>query len=232
LGTAGALPTPAAATRIAAPTISPDGHYVGYSFNASNIVGGVPAGVTEAYAYDTTTGATTLVSVGASGAGNGSSTPPVFSADHRYAVFQSDATNLVAGDTNGKSDVFVRDLVAGTTTRVSLGNDGSQANDSSTSPYISADGTRVMFTSLATNLVVGDTNGVADAFVRYLGTNETVRVSVGANSVQAGAGADPAAVVGGVGLSGDGKLALFTSGDALVAGDTNSKPDLWARTLG
>ena len=164
--------------------------------------------------------------------GNGTSTTPVFSADHRYAVFQSDATNLVAGDTNGKSDVFVRDLVAGTTTRISLGNDGSQANDSSTSPYISADGTRVLFTSLATNLVVGDTNGVADAFVRYLGTNETVRVSVGAGSAQAGAGADPAAIVGGVGLSGDGKTALFTSGDALVPTDTNAKVDLWARTLG
>lgn len=233
LGTAGALPAPAAPNRLAVPTLSPDGHYVGYSFNATNIVAGTPAGVTQAYAFDTTSLATTLVSVGAGGVpGNGNSTPPVFSADHRYAVFQSDASNLVVGDTNGKSDVFVRDLLTGTTTRVSLANDATQGNDSSTAPSISADGTRVLFTSLATNLVVGDTNGVADAFVRYLGTNETVRVSVGANSVQAGAGADPAALVGGVALSGDGRTAFFTSGDALGAADNNAKVDLWARTLG
>ena len=228
----GGLPAPAATTRIAAPTISADGHDVGYSMAATNIVAGVPAAITQAYAYSTTAATTTLISVGLGGVpGNGSSTPPVFSGDDRYAVFSSDATNLVAGDTNGKSDVFVRDLLTGTTTRVSLGNDGSQGNDSSTAPSISSDGTRVLFTSLATNLVVGDTNGVADAFVRYLGTNETVRVSVGANSVQA-PGANPAAVVGAAGLSADGKTALFTSGDALTATDANNAVDLWARTLG
>jgi Tol biopolymer transport system component len=231
--TDGSRPTPTSSTRVAAPTLSPDGHYVGYSSAATNIVAGAPAGVTQAYAFDTTSLATTLVSVGPGGvAGNGNSTPPVFSADHRYAVFQSDSTNLVPGDTNGKTDVFVRDLLTGTTTRDSLGNDGSQGNDASTAPSISADGTRVLFTSLATNLVVGDTNGVADAFVRYLGTNETVRVSVGAGSAQLGAGVDPASIVGGVGLSGDGKTVLFTSDDALSAADTFGKVDLFAHTLG
>ncbi|BEP11774.1 hypothetical protein acdb102_00850 [Acidothermaceae bacterium B102] len=231
--TDGGLPAPAAATRISAPTISPDGRYVGYTSAATNIVTGDTNGAVDAFVFDTTNNTTVRVSVGAGGVqANGASSAPSFSLDDRYAVFQSDASNLVAGDTNGKSDVFVRDLVAGTTTRVSVGNDGSQGNDSSTAPSISSDGTRVLFTSLATNLVVGDTNGVADAFVRYLGTNETVRVSVGANSVQAGPGPDPSVVVGGAALSGDGKTALFTSADALAAADTNGKPDLWARTLG
>ena len=228
----GSLPAPAAATRISAPTISADGRYVGYSSAATNIVTGDTNGVADSFVYDTTTGTTVRVSLGAAGAqANGVSSPASFSADDRYAVFQSDASNLVAGDTNGKSDVFVRDLLTGTTTRVSVGNDGSQGNDSSTAPTISGDGTRVLFTSLATNLVVGDTNGVADAFVRYLGTNETVRVSVGANSVEAPA-TDPAPVVGAATLSSDGKSALFTTTAPLVAADTNGKPDLWARTLG
>jgi Tol biopolymer transport system component len=226
-GTAGALPTPAATTRIPAPTISPDGRYIGYSSAATNIAGPDTNGTFDSYIYDTTNQTTTRVSVDSGGVqGNGASGVPSFSLDDRYAVFQSDASNLVAGDTNGKTDIFVRDLLTGTTTRVSLGNDGSQANDASTAPAISNDGTRVLFTSAATNLVVGDTNAANDTFVRYLATGETIRESVGANSVQATTGGT------GAGLSGDGKVVLFASADALVTGDPNGVSDLFARTLG
>src|SRR6188508_1225456 len=88
------------------------------------------------------------------------------SADGRFVAFQSDASNLVAGDTNGLSDVFVRDRQNGTTERVSVSSNGAQADSSSGHAAISADGRWVAFYSYATNLVAGDTNGYADVFVR------------------------------------------------------------------
>ena len=81
-------------------------------------------------------------------------------------AFTSYASNLIAGDTNGQGDVFVRDRKNGTTRRVSLSLDGAQGNNQSFQPFISADGRFVAFTSYASNLVAGDTNGVFDAFRR------------------------------------------------------------------
>ncbi|MDX6257475.1 MAG: hypothetical protein QOJ11_3809 [Frankiales bacterium] len=207
------------------PSISFDGRLIGYTSDAGNIVAGDTNGVNDALVYNQVAGTTTLVSLGQGGVlGNGASASPVFSKDDRYAAFQSDASNLVAGDTNGKTDIFVRDLVGGTTTRLSVADNGSQANDASTGPSISDDGTRVLFTSLATNLVVGDTNAASDAFVRRLATGETIRVSVGAGQVAGGSAAET--------ISGDGSLALFSSAVALFPGDTNGVADLFARTLG
>ena len=88
------------------------------------------------------------------------------SADGRYVVFSSSATNLVAGDTNGMDDVFLRDLQTGITRRISLNTNGTQGDGQSTVPSISADGRYITFYSSATNLVTGDTNGVYDVF-RY-----------------------------------------------------------------
>lgn len=213
------------------PSISADGRYIGYATDASNVVVNDSNGFSDGFVFDlttaTTTRTTTRVSLGQGGVqGNGASQVPVFSADGRYAAFQSDAANLVSGDTNAKADIFVRDLVGGTTTRVSVTDNGSQASDASTGPFLSADGTRVLFTSAATNLVVNDTNGVPDAFVRRLSTGETLRVSLGAGQLAAGSTAR--------GLSPNGLVALFTSPDATIggAGDTNGVDDLFARTLG
>ncbi|MDX6212387.1 MAG: TolB protein, partial [Frankiales bacterium] len=207
------------------PSISNDGRLIGYTSDASNIVVGDSNGANDAFVYDQVAHTTSLVSQGQGGVlGNGGSSAPVFSADGRYAAFQSDASNLVPGDTNGKTDIFVRDLVAGTTTRVSVADNGSQANDASTGPSISADGTRVLFTSLASNLVVGDTNAASDAFVRRLSTGETIRVSVGTGQLAGGSLAQT--------ISGDGSLALFTSAVALFPTDSFGMPDLFARTLG
>ena len=94
-----------------------------------------------------------------------SSGNPAISADGRFVAFESVASNLVAGDTNRADDVFVRDRLAGVTRRVSVGA-GGQANGSSFSPAISANGRSVAFGSSSSNLVRGDTNGTFDVFVR------------------------------------------------------------------
>jgi Tol biopolymer transport system component len=209
------------------PSISADGRFIGYASDAANIVVGDTNAVQDGFVYDVTGGTTTRVSLGQGGVqANAASQVPVFSADGHYAAFQSDASNLVSGDTNARTDIFVRDLVGGTTTRVSVTDSGSQANDSSTGPFISADGTRVLFTSTATNLVVGDTNAAPDAFVRRLSSGETLRVSLGAGQLAAGGNAR--------GLSSNGLVALFASADASIGGaaDTNAADDLFARTLG
>jgi len=89
------------------------------------------------------------------------------SADGMVVAFRSDAINLVAGDTNGVGDVFVRNRSATTTTRVSVASNGTQATAASSAPAISADGAVVAFDSKAANLVAVDTNALADIFVHH-----------------------------------------------------------------
>ena len=166
-------------------------------------------------------GATTRVSVGPSNAqGNGRSFVPALSADGRYAAFYSDASNLVAGDTNGARDVFVRDLQTGETTRVSVSTSGTEANGDSFAPALSSDGRYVAFASSASNLVDGDTNDANDVFVRDRQTNTTTRVSVGFDGSQADGGSDQPS------LSGDGRLVAFTSAATnITSGDVNGNRD-------
>ena len=125
--------------------------------------------VTAAFAIDTFTARVSVDSAGVEG--NGGSDRPSVSADGRYVAFHSQASNLVPGDTNGTADVFVRDIVTGITTRVSVDSAGSQADGDSWEPSISADGRYVAFYSGASNLVSGDTYGLTDVFVhdRHLG---------------------------------------------------------------
>src|SRR4028119_1688818 len=91
---------------------------------------------------------------------------PSISADGRFVAFSSGASNLVPGDTNNTYDIFVRDRLTNTTTRVSVDSAGNQGNSRSTSPSISADGRFVAFSSFASNIVPGDTNRDSDIFVR------------------------------------------------------------------
>ena len=152
------------------------------------------------------------------------------SADGALVAFVSGSPNLVAGDTNGVRDVFVRNVVTGTTTRVSVGA-GGQANGASSNARISADGRFVVFTSLATNLVAGDTNGAADVFERDLATGQTTRVSVSAGGVQGNDASGGAAS----GISADGGAISFSSAASnLVSGDTNHCRDVfvWTRATG
>ena len=133
---------------------------------------------------DRQTGTDELVSVDIDGnEGNGSSSGGAISADGRFVAFESSATNLVTGDTNGAPDVFVRDRQTRTTERVSVATDGTQGSSPnwssvSSDPAISADGRFVAFASHATNLVPGDTNWDYDVFVHGRQTRTTERVSV------------------------------------------------------
>ncbi len=126
-----------------------------------------------------TAGATiTRVSTGSGGAdANGASQVPAISADGRFVAFASDASNLVAGDTNGVTDVFVYDRQTRQTTRVSVASDGTEANGPSAHPSISADGRYVVFDSAASNLVPYDGNGLRDVFRHDLKTGETICAS-------------------------------------------------------
>ncbi len=142
--------------------------------------------------------------------------PSKISTDNRYVVFASPSDQLVAGDTNGRQDIFVRDRQTGTTTLVSRATDGALANDHSNSPRISANGRFVTFVSLASNLVAGDTNGWADIFVRDLQTNVTTRVSISSLGGQANASSHSPVI------NADGRYIAYVSyADNLVAGDTN-----------
>ena len=131
-------------------------------------------------------------------------------------AFYSAADNLVSGDTNGKTDIFVRDRQTGTTERVSVATGGGQANGDSSFPVISADGRFVAFESYATNLVSGDTNGVRDIFVHDRQTGTTERMSVATGGGQATGESVFAAI------SADGRFVAFHSlATNLVSGDTN-----------
>ena len=125
------------------------------------------------------------VSLDSAGAqGNSHSYNPSISGDGRYVAFYSYASNLVAGDSNGYLDVFVRDRQTNTTTRVSVDSAGAQGNNSSRASSISGDGRFVTFQSDATNLVASDTNGRTDVFVRDRQTNITTRVSIASDGSQ------------------------------------------------
>ena len=171
---------------------------------------------------------TVRVSGGAGGVdSNGMSSMAVgraVSADGRFVVFQSQATNLVAGDTNGVLDVFVHDCVDGTTTRMSVASSGVEANDRSFPPALSADGRLVAFQSVATNLVAGDGNGVPDVFVCDRLTVGCARASLTDGGFQA----DGAASVPSLSAD-DGVVAFVASATNLVMGDANSADDVYVR---
>lgn len=203
------------------PAMSADGRFVAFSSFMTNLVPGDTNTQSDVFVHDRQTNSTTRVSVATGGAqASGASFGAAISADGRYVAFTSDAANLVAGDTNGEWDVFVRDRQTGTTSRESVASGGGQVNGQSEGASLSADGRYVAFTSRATNLVAGDTNGRLDAFVRDRLGNSTTRISVrtGGAQVFGSSGASR--------ISADGRLVLFTSDDPnVVSGDTNGTTD-------
>ena len=108
--------------------------------------------------------------------------------DGRYVAFTSSASNLVPGDTNEQSDVFVHDRQTGRTVRASVASDGTQADGGSLAAALSGDGRYLTFNSIATNLVDGDTNMQDDVFVRDLVSGRTTRVSVSSDGVESDGG--------------------------------------------
>lgn len=158
------------------------------------------------YARDIAAGSTDRVSVLSSGAlAFGQSGQPAISGNGRFVVFASMA-HLVTNDINPGNDIFLHDLVTHKTTLVSVSSAGVQGNGGSISPAISSDGRYVAFGSIATNLVLNDTNGVRDYFVRDRQTGKTERVSVGTGGVQTNGHS-----AGGVSISPDGRYVAFAS---------------------
>jgi TolB protein len=214
------------------PVISANGRYVAFTSDATNLVPGDTNDLPDVFVRDLRYGTTRRLSVATGGRqADGASFRLALSADGRYVAFESAATNLVPGDTNDRTDVFVRDLRYGTTNRVSLGSGRVQANGYySAGPSLSADGRYVAFTSDATNLVPGDTNGRPDVFVRDLRYGLTYRVSLGADGSQADGYSTAASI------SADGRFVSFTSiASNLVPDDTNGVEDgfvrdRWTRT--
>ncbi|MGQ9666706.1 MAG: TolB family protein [Anaerolineae bacterium] len=206
-----------------APAISSDGRYVAFTSWANNLVDDDTNGVGDVFIYDLQTSTIERVSVSSAGTeGNGFSRGSAMSADGRYVAFVSSATNLVSGDTNSVSDVFVRDRLLGTTERVSVASDGTEGNGASSSPAVSADGRYVAFSSEASNLVAGDTNGQSDVFVHDRQTGQTWRVSVSSTGAEANAGSYCYAI------SGDGDRVLFASdANNLDINDVNAYRDIF-----
>ncbi|MGI9648496.1 MAG: hypothetical protein ACR2OI_08260, partial [Acidimicrobiia bacterium] len=163
--------------------ISDDGTKVGFISESADLVADDNNLSADVFVFDTITATTTRVSVSDTGLeSNGSSAfgSPSLNADGTRIAFASGATNLVAGDTNGQPDIFVRDTVAQTTTRVSVGPGGVESDHWSRNPSISWDGTRVAFSSDATNLAAGDAPYFADwdVFVHDTVTGATTGVSI------------------------------------------------------
>jgi hypothetical protein len=167
--------------------ISANGHVAAFGSTASNLVPGDTNGLADLFTHDQVTGRTARITVSSSGAqatGGGKSRVLGLSADGRFVVFESNATNLVPNDTNKFSDVFVRDRKMLLTERVNVSSTGVQANrESHTLGGISSDGRFVAFSSTATSLVLGG-GGDGDAFVRdrLLGKTELVSGGLAAAS--------------------------------------------------
>ena len=151
-----------------------------------------------------------------------SSVEPSLSADGRFVAFQSNASNLVAGDTNSFADIFVRDRLLGTTVRASVDSNGVPADYVSWHPSLSGDGRYVAFQSAASNLVAGDTNAETDVFLHDFLSGTTERASVNSSGVQASSWSERPA------LSGDGLVLAFASNAwNLCLGDGNATLDVF-----
>ena len=183
-------PTPGGNGSSGLPIVSADGRYVLFASTANNLVltnnnNSVLPQRMNVFLRDRVSGTTTLASVNlaGTGGGNGDSFPTAISTNGQFALFESAASDLVANDTNSANDVFVRDVVNGVTTLVSVSTNGGSANGASYHSAMTPDGRYVVFVSAASNLVAGDTNGIPDVFVRDLQAGTTTLVSVGAKSI-------------------------------------------------
>ncbi|HAX68801.1 MAG TPA: hypothetical protein DCY14_04275, partial [Anaerolineae bacterium] len=202
--------------------ISANGRFAVFESEATTFVPDDTNGVGDVFLRDLQLGSIIRVSVDAAGLqANGGGGMPSISADGRFVAFESGATNLAAGDTNGFGDVYVKDTVIGTVTRASLTSTGGEPNNDVTDASISGDGRFVVFDSDADNLVPNDTNGAGDIFVRDMQLGTTTGVSVSGN-------------LGGFdgGISLDGRFVVFSSRSTnLVPDDTNGVLDIFVYSI-
>jgi Tol biopolymer transport system component len=214
-----------ASARSDGPRITPDGRYVVFESDA-DLVPADTNGQKDVYRRDRSTSQLARVSVTSTGVqGDGWSYHGAITSNGRYVVFTSGATTFVAGDTNNQVDIFMKDMLSGTLTRVNVSTGGAQANNESTWPSISGFGAYITYCSAASNLVPGDTSGNWDLFGYDVATAVTTRLNVQPNGLQANSYVhSPTA------MSDDGQLVAFASlSTNLVAGDLNGKQDIFVR---
>ncbi|MBK8178348.1 MAG: PD40 domain-containing protein [Planctomycetes bacterium] len=206
------------------PSISSPGRWVAFQSAADNLVPGDTNLCEDVFVHDRLTGQTERVSVDSSGVqGNGACSWPSISADGRWVTYFGSASNLVAGDQNQATDVFVRDRASATTRLVSA-TQGGPSNGPSARPVLSADGRWVAFHSQASNLVLGDTNGLADVFVVEISTGLVERVSLGPLGAESNGQGNTASI------SGDGQVVAWEStASNLVPADGNGVSDVFVR---
>jgi len=220
------------------PVISGNGRFVAFDSSATNLIpndannqcvatSGSNFNCPDVFIKDLDSGVIKLVSNTAAGVqGNGGSVRPALSADGRFVAFVSAAGNLVADDTNGKADVFLKDMQTGAIVRVSVAADGGQGDDESMMASISADGRFVAFRSRAGNLVSNDGNGLEDVFLKDMQTGAITNVSTPADS----APGDGASGLNSLAVSGNGRFVVFESGATnLVSDDVNGKRDIFIK---
>lgn len=191
--------------------ISGDGRYIAFGTNATNLVAGDTNSNYDVFVRDTMFGTTTRVSLTPAGLqSTGGSSAPDISPDGRYVAFTVTGSDMFPGDTNGANDVVLRDLMLGTNTRVTRTTTAAEPNGNSLDPTISNDGQRVAYHSAATNVVPGDTNGVADVFVYDVASDMTARVSLGNSGTQ------PNTASYSTSISGNGEYVGFTTSSQFI----------------
>ncbi|HJR45757.1 MAG TPA: hypothetical protein VJ927_09150 [Actinomycetota bacterium] len=209
---------------------SADGRYVTFFSDASDLVPDDTNGHGDVFVRDTVAGTTERVSVSSDEAqANQMSMQGAISADGRYVAFVSFASNLTAevDPTLTNSEVYLRDLQAGTTERITRAVDGGPSKGASLQPSVSADGRYVAFFSHATDLIPGDSNGAADVFVFDRETGSTEAVSVAPEGGLGDASSTFAQI------SDSGRVVVFRSAATnLIAGDENGEADVFLRDLG
>ncbi len=207
------------------PRISPDGRFVVFGSFSRTFVVPHFASSQDIFVHDRALQTTVIVSVpSAGGQANQNCSHADISDDGRWVVFASGSTNLVSGDSNQVSDIFLRDVLLGVTTRISLAVNAGQADLESRFPDLSGDGGVCVFESMATNLVASDTNPASDIFLRDLGTGVTELVSLSSAGTQGSAGSFAPC------LSRDGRFVAFhSSAPDLVLGDNNAAADIFVR---
>jgi cold shock CspA family protein len=205
------------------PRISADGTIVAFESYATNLVSNDTNHVDDIFIRDRVNSVTERVSVDSSGAeANDVSEFCAVSSDGGVVSFASPATNLVASDTNGKFDVFVRDRVNATTTRVSVDSSGNEGDQDSLSSALSADGTIVAFFSGSDNLVANDTNQTWDCYLNERTTGQTSLMSMNCEGIVGDAGCWAFAI------SADGQQVAFVDFSTnLVSNDTNGTDDVF-----
>jgi hypothetical protein len=206
--------------------ITPDGRYILFQSDATNLVANDTNATTDIFVKDLNNGSTTRISVSNAGIEwDGTSYGTKITSDGRYVLFESDATNLVANDTNATTDIFVRDTTNSTTTRISVNNAGIEWNGFSEGIDITPNGRFVLFDSSATNLVANDTNGRQDVFIRDITDGTTKRINISNAGIEGDFRSD------GIKISDNGSFSLFVS-DAtnLVLNDINAVTDIFMYT--